>query len=192
MAGLSLIRWRRLLLLCAWRADALTACIHPCTADVTSGVNTREKLKARDPRLASVLAAVYCDGSWRYPASAPRPFSKRAPQGALETQQAQRQQQQKQQQGGGAHFIEVLVEAEEHDQQLSPLLPDSGTPLSDSVTPVAGSLGRRGGRHAAASPTHRTAGKRKGRGPLSRARRRFMRAVSRVAGACFGCVCLPT
>lgn len=134
-----------------------------------------------------------CRRSWRYPASAPRPFKKHAPKGALEQQAQQqgRQQQGRQQQGGAAApFIKVLIEGDEQDSQLSPLLPDGGTPLSGAVTPMAGSLGRRGGRHAVPSPTHRTA-KRRGRGPLSRARRRFMRAVSRAAGACFGCVCLP-
>jgi hypothetical protein len=43
--------------------------------DVTSGINTREKLKRHDPRLASLLAAAYGDGPWRYPQTAPAPFA---------------------------------------------------------------------------------------------------------------------
>ena len=41
-------------------------------ADVTSGINTRRKLQARDPALAALMLRVYGDGSWRYPATAPQ------------------------------------------------------------------------------------------------------------------------
>lgn len=43
--------------------------------DVTSGLTTREALKARDPRLAAVMARVWGDGAWRYPLTAPCPFA---------------------------------------------------------------------------------------------------------------------
>jgi hypothetical protein len=48
-------------------------------ADVTSGVNTREKLKRKDPELASILATVFGDGPWRYPLTAPQPFGPCSP-----------------------------------------------------------------------------------------------------------------
>ncbi|GLC50836.1 hypothetical protein PLESTB_000437300 [Pleodorina starrii] len=46
--------------------------------DVTSGVNTREKLKMRDPGLAAVMTRVYGDGPWRYPHDSPAPFRMRS------------------------------------------------------------------------------------------------------------------
>ena len=78
--------------------------------DVTSGMTTREAIKARDPRLAGVLAAVWGDGLWRYPYTAPHTFasflgspgtasaaaaSAKVSEGAA-TQQQQRQQQEEQ------------------------------------------------------------------------------------------------
>ncbi|KAI7837512.1 hypothetical protein COHA_008648 [Chlorella ohadii] len=58
--------------------------------DVTSGVNTRQKLRARDPALAALMLRVYGDGSWRYPATAPQQWP-----------HWREQQQQQQQQGAG-------------------------------------------------------------------------------------------
>lgn len=52
-------------------------------ADVTSGINTRRKLQARDPALAALMLRVYGDGSWRYSATAPQ----RWPQWRKEQQQ---------------------------------------------------------------------------------------------------------
>lgn len=48
----------------------------PCPADVTSGMTTREHVKARDPELAYLLIHVFGDGAWRYPYTAPRPFGR--------------------------------------------------------------------------------------------------------------------
>ncbi|GIM16741.1 hypothetical protein Vretimale_19340 [Volvox reticuliferus] len=48
--------------------------------DVTSGVNTREKLRQRDPGLAAMMMRAYGDGSWRYPSDSPGIFRMRAPQ----------------------------------------------------------------------------------------------------------------
>ncbi|GMH39560.1 hypothetical protein BSKO_07458 [Bryopsis sp. KO-2023] len=42
--------------------------------DVTSGINTREKLKAHDPLLASLMVEAYGDGSWRYQDDSPAKF----------------------------------------------------------------------------------------------------------------------
>lgn len=44
------------------------------SADVNSGVNTRELLKQRDPPLAALLAEVYGDGPLRYGHFAAQPF----------------------------------------------------------------------------------------------------------------------
>ena len=63
----------------------------PWPADVTSGINTRQKLKERDPALAALMLCVYGDGSWRYPATAPQQWP----------QWREQQQQQQQQQGAG-------------------------------------------------------------------------------------------
>jgi hypothetical protein len=41
---------------------------------VTSGINTRQKLRERDPRLAQLMTLAYGDGDWRYPHTAPRKF----------------------------------------------------------------------------------------------------------------------
>ncbi|PNW85651.1 hypothetical protein CHLRE_03g196500v5 [Chlamydomonas reinhardtii] len=42
--------------------------------DVTAGVNTREKLRARDPGLATMMVRAYGDGTWRYPQDSPGPL----------------------------------------------------------------------------------------------------------------------
>ncbi|GIL51691.1 hypothetical protein Vafri_7630 [Volvox africanus] len=45
--------------------------------DVTSGVNTREKLRQRDPGLAAMMTRAYGDGPWRYPCDSPGAFRMR-------------------------------------------------------------------------------------------------------------------
>ncbi|KAG2498106.1 hypothetical protein HYH03_003864 [Edaphochlamys debaryana] len=47
--------------------------------DVTGGVTTRDKLKARDPGLAAMMARAYGDGPWRYPHDSPGQFRERSP-----------------------------------------------------------------------------------------------------------------
>ena len=50
------------------------------SADVNSGVYTRELLKQHDPELGALLEAVYGDGSWRYPQTAPATWTLPPPQ----------------------------------------------------------------------------------------------------------------
>jgi hypothetical protein len=57
------------------RADVTSTLSNTPCVDVTSGITTRAKLKRHDPRLASLLAAAYGDGPWRYPQTAPAPFA---------------------------------------------------------------------------------------------------------------------
>jgi hypothetical protein len=42
--------------------------------DATSGVTSRAELRRRDPLLAEVMMAVWGDGRWRYPRTAPAAF----------------------------------------------------------------------------------------------------------------------
>lgn len=53
--------------------------------DATDGVNTREKLKKRDPLMATIMVAVWGDNSWRYPQTAPAEFSHKRSRAAVET-----------------------------------------------------------------------------------------------------------
>ncbi|MEW5317218.1 MAG: hypothetical protein WDW38_008537 [Sanguina aurantia] len=56
-------------------AEATQAWFHATVReDVTDGVNTRCKLKARDPNLAAAMAAAYGDGPWRYTDDCPGTF----------------------------------------------------------------------------------------------------------------------
>ena len=41
-------------------------------ADVNDGMNTRDKVKAHDPLLATLLMQTYGDGPWRYTHTMPR------------------------------------------------------------------------------------------------------------------------
>jgi hypothetical protein len=45
--------------------------------DATSGVITRQQVKARDPGLAAVMTNVYGDGPWRYQQDCPGCFRQR-------------------------------------------------------------------------------------------------------------------
>ncbi|KAG1655299.1 hypothetical protein FOA52_002458 [Chlamydomonas sp. UWO 241] len=47
--------------------------------DVNDGHNTREKLRAHDPRLAQLLAQAFGDGAWRFPHDSPAPLGRKAP-----------------------------------------------------------------------------------------------------------------
>ena len=155
---------------CQHRATAAGAAAAPA-ADVTSGVNTRERVKARDPRLAALLAAVYGDGAWRYPATAPRAFARPGKRRRAEGAE-----------GAGGPQLAVLVE--------NPLQPmEMGS--SDDASAAQPLLARRaGGRGRLASPSRAGgSGARGGRGRLATARRRVRRAVGRALGALFTCLC---
>jgi hypothetical protein len=156
----------------------------PCLpADVTSGVNTREKLKERDPRLAELLSKVYGDGSWRYPATAPGKFqpwassssggrqrsrrggSKQAPSAAAAatTQHHEQQQQQRQ--------VPVLVEQHSNTE---PLLHGAG----------GNGIGGVSRRRRTGSPSRRGGGGCSG--SLGVVPRRITRAFALLTGCCFG------
>ena len=146
------------------------------TADVTSGVNTREEVKGKDPRLAALLAAVYGDGPWRYPQTAPRPFARESCAAAAAAAAAAEALSSKRQRGGAgwlAGEVPVLVE----DNPMQPLLAgaDGG-----------GGASRHGMRRRGASPRRRERASSRG-GKLSSVPRRITRALARLAGCCLGC-----
>ena len=166
-------------------------------ADVTSGVNTREKVKERDPRLAGLLSKVYGDGTWRYPATAPGKFEpwassssgsdgeaaasgagsgkrqkrsgggRKQPTAAAAPATAQQHEQQQQ-----PRQVPVLVE---HHSMTEPLLHGGG---GSGISGV--SRRRRGG-----SPSRHGGG---GGGGSSQGLvpRRITRAIARLTGCCFG------
>ncbi|MEW5301915.1 MAG: hypothetical protein WDW36_004739 [Sanguina aurantia] len=73
-------------------AEATQAWFHATVReDVTDGVNTRGKLKARDPALAAALAAAYGDGPWRYTDDCPGTFKGVAAQPSAAPDDAQSQ-----------------------------------------------------------------------------------------------------
>ncbi|PSC70665.1 hypothetical protein C2E20_5933 [Micractinium conductrix] len=144
--------------------------------DVTSGVNTREEVKGKDPRLAALLAAVYGDGPWRYPQTAPRPFARESCAAAAAAAAAAEALSSKRQRGGAgwlAGEVPVLVE----DNPMQPLLAgaDGG-----------GGASRHGMRRRGASPRRRERASSRG-GKLSSVPRRITRALARLAGCCLGC-----
>lgn len=143
-------------------------------ADVTSGVNTREKLRERDSKLAELMTLVYGESDWRYPATAPRPFAPYE-----ETSREKRQRLRAQQAGAGCTAkqpsVQVLV------------VPASGE-VADAV--LAGSGGAsftRRSRRREGKPTGQCSqhGGAPG-GRLSPVSRRITRAFSRLAGCCLG------
>lgn len=162
-------------------------------ADVTSGVNSREKLKQRDPLLAAILEQVYGDGDWRYPASAPRPFPQEAAgakrrriaaagsvlgDGDAEAAAGSGG-------GGGCRGGNSSLQDLEHDNPIQPLLPNSGGLLSSSATARRGAR-RRGGSPAGVRSASGGGGSSKSR--LASLPGRATRALARLVVCC---VCLP-
>lgn len=142
-------------------------------ADVTSGVNTRDKLKERDPQLAELLSAVYGDGAWRYPQSAPRAFPQ---EDSKHRSKRQRSQQQGQQQPEVAVLVEGL------NPMTQPLLTGGG-----GISGVA----RRGGRRKGGGGAQHGGNDEDDTSKLTSVPRRITRAFARLVGGCFGAACLP-
>lgn len=155
-------------------------------------MNSREKLKLRDPLLAAILERVYGDGDWRYPATAPRPFPREAagakrPRTETATSAGVGGPEAVAGPAGGGSCsngrasLQVLTE----ENPLQPLLPNGGG-LSG-----IGATARRGARRRGSSPA-RLGGRGpdggNGKGRLTALPGRATRALARLV-AC--CLCLP-
>ncbi|KAL4451787.1 hypothetical protein ABPG75_007449 [Micractinium tetrahymenae] len=161
--------------------------------DVTSGVNSRERVKQRDPLLAAILEQVYGDSDWRYPATAPRPFPR-------EAASAKRPRTGAAPAGGAAAEVEAEAAAgaggttsgggsrgslQVQDNPLQPLLPEGAGPSSSGTT------ARRGARWRGSSPARLRgsgAGGGSSKGRLTALPGRATRALARLMGCC---LCLP-
>lgn len=68
--------------------------------DATSGVISRDLLKKKDPLMATILVAVWGDGDWRYPQTAPAPFKQRRSSSSSKTNSSTKGKKKKKQGGG--------------------------------------------------------------------------------------------
>lgn len=153
-------------------------------------MNSRERVRQRDPLLAAILERVYGDGGWRYPDSAPRPFPREAAAKRRHTAAAAAGSGNGEagggstggsSTGGGSGGLPELAQ----DNPLQPLLPGGGALLSSGATARRGAR-RRGGSPAGLRGGGAAGGGSKGR--LISLPGRATRALARLVVCCF---CMP-
>jgi hypothetical protein len=165
-------------------------------ADVTSGVNTRDKLRERDPALAEIMTLVYGDGEWRHPRTAPRPFAPYQ-KSAKQRQRPTRDGKKRARSGGEGQQGSGAAEAAAQDAVLQVVVvPDAEAEMSNTLLSGAAAAGVAGGeggttrrgRRRAGSPAGRHSGRAASsggsKGKLTSVPRRFTRALARLAGCC--------
>lgn len=138
-------------------------------ADVTSGMNTREKLRERDSKLAELMTLVYGEGKWRYPATAPRPFA------SYDSSQEKRQRAQR------------AVSSSTSKQPTVPVLAVSASgEVEDAAQKgsLGASVGRRSRRREKSPAAQRSRRAGAPGSKLSAVSRRVTRAFLQVAGCC--------